>query len=253
VDFSGAGDGEFFEQAFRMTRDGSVHIYALGEGVDDGWTWVDYGWIIEASSGRTVWSMDDRNTFYAGGADKNRMFDGMVELAAGDYVLFYVTDDSHSAEDYNAAAPFEPEAWGLQLFAEGNVQLLDTGEIREPEGTLVSISRVRDNDRVRERFTLDEETLVEIYAVGEGAGREMYDFGWIRDLDSRKVVWEMEYRDTDHAGGAQKNREVRDRVTLPAGEYEVIYETDGSHSFGDWNDRQPDNPLMWGITVRVAG
>jgi hypothetical protein len=63
----------------------------------------------------------------------------------------------------------------------------------------------------------------------------------------------MEYRDTDHAGGAQKNREVRDSITLPAGEYEVIYETDGSHSFGDWNDRQPDNPLMWGITVRVAG
>jgi hypothetical protein len=252
VDFSGAGDDEFFEQAFRMNRDGVVHVYALGEGVDDGWTWVDYGWIIEASSGEAVWSMDDRNTFYAGGADKNRMFDGAVELPAGDYILFYVTDGSHSAEDWNSAAPFEPGAWGLQLFAEGDVQLLDADEIREAEGTLVSITRVRDNDRVRERFALDRETEIEIYAVGEGAGREMYDYGWIRDLDSRRVVWEMEYRDTEHAGGAQKNREVRDSITLPAGEYEVIYETDGSHSFGDWNDRQPDNPLMWGITVRAA-
>ena len=252
IDFSRAGDDEFFEQAFRMTRDGTVHIYALGEGVDDGWTWVDYGWIIEASTGETVWTMDDRNTFYAGGADKNRMFDGAVELDAGDYILFYVTDSSHSEEEWNSAAPFEPHAWGLQLFAEGNVQLLDADEIREAEGTLVSITRVRDHDRVRERFTLDRDTEVEIYAVGEGAGRQMYDYGWIRDLDSRRVVWEMEYRDTDHAGGAQKNREVRDRITLPAGEYEVIYETDGSHSFGDWNDRQPANPLMWGITVRVA-
>jgi hypothetical protein len=117
---------------------------------------------------------------------------------------------------------------------------------------LVSITRVRDHDRVRERFTLDRETELEIHAVGEGAGREMYDYGWIRDLDSRRIVWEMDYRDTEHAGGAQKNREVREVITLPAGDYEVIYETDGSHSFGDWNDRQPDNPLMWGITVRVA-
>jgi hypothetical protein len=103
---------------------------------------------------------------------------------------------------------------------------------------------------VRERFQLDRATDVEIYALGEGSGNEMYDFGWIRDLDSRRIVWEMDYRDTEHAGGAQKNREVRDRVKLEAGEYEVIYETDGSHSFGDWNDRQPDNPLMWGITLR---
>jgi hypothetical protein len=253
VDFSRAGDDEFFEQAFRMQRDGTVHIYALGEGVDDGWTWVDYGWIIEASTGRTVWTMDDRNTFYAGGADKNRMFDGSVSLPAGDYILFYVTDGSHSWDEYNDAAPFEPDAWGLQLFAEGGaVALLDSDEIAQPEGMLVSITRVRDHDRVRERFTLDRETELEIHAVGEGAGREMYDYGWIRDLDSRRIVWEMDYRDTEHAGGAQKNREVRDVITLPAGDYEVIYETDGSHSFGDWNDRQPDNPLMWGITVRVA-
>jgi len=252
IDFSRAGDDEFFEQAFRLARAGDVHIYALGEGVDDGWTWVDYGWIIDATTGETVWSMDDRNTFYAGGADKNRMFDGTVSLPAGDYIVFYSTDSSHSAEDFNSAAPFEPDAWGLQLFADGNVQLLDMGDIAEAEGVLVSITRVRDHDRVRERFTLDSSTEIEIYALGEGAGREMYDYGWIRDLDSRRAVWEMDYRDTEHAGGAQKNRQVRERITLPAGEYEVIYETDGSHSFGDWNDRQPDNPLMWGITVRVA-
>jgi hypothetical protein len=252
IDFSGAGDDEFFEQAFRMKRDGRVHVYALGEGVDDGWTWVDYGWIVDAKSGKTVWSMTDRNTFYAGGADKNRMFDGGVELTRGDYVLFYVTDGSHSREEFNAAAPFEPDAWGLQLFAGDELELLAADEIEQPEGVLVSITRVRDNDRVRERFTLDRETRVEVHAVGEGAGDEMYDFGWIRELEGRRVVWEMDYRDTDHAGGAQKNREVREVISLPPGEYEVIYETDGSHAFGDWNDRQPDNPLMWGITVRRA-
>ncbi len=252
IDFSGARDDEFFEQAFRMASAGEVQIYAIGEGVDDGWEWVDYGWIIDATSGETVWTMDDRNTFYAGGADKNRMFDGTVALAKGDYVVFYVTDDSHSAEEFNSAAPFDSDAWGLQLYAEGGVQLLDSDEIQEAQGMLVSITRVRDHDRVRERFTLERETKLEVHAVGEGAGREMYDYGLIRDLDSRRIVWEMDYRDTEHAGGAHKNREQRDRITLPAGEYEVLYETDGSHSFGNWNDRQPDNPLLWGITVRIA-
>ena len=32
----------------------------------------------------------------------------------------------------------------------------------------------------------------------------------------------------------------------------VQYETDGSHSFGDWNAAPPDDPEMWGITVYRA-
>jgi hypothetical protein len=32
----------------------------------------------------------------------------------------------------------------------------------------------------------------------------------------------------------------------------VKYETDGSHSFGDWNAAPPDDPEMWGITVYRA-
>ena len=253
IDFSRARDDEFFEQAFRLERPARVQIYAIGEGVDDGWTWVDYGWIIDARTRETVWEMDDRNTHPAGGAEKNRVFDGTLSLPAGDYVAFYITDDSHAWEDWNAGAPFDPDAWGLQLYdPEGAVRLLDADQIRRGEGVLVSMTRVRDDERLRERFTLDAETELEIHCVGEGLGGEMYDYGWIRDLDSRRVVWEMEYDDTDHAGGASKNREVYARVTLPAGEYEAVYETDGSHSFGDWNDSRPNDPLSWGLTVRRA-
>ena len=38
-------------------------------------------------------------------------------------------------------------------------------------------------------------------------------------------------------------------VRLPAGRYELRYETDGSHAYGDWNDDPPDDPEGWGITV----
>ena len=255
IDFSRARDDDFHEQAFRLSRETALHVYAIGEGVDDGWTWVDYGWILDASTRETVWEMDDRNTDPAGGAAKNRMFDGVVTLPAGDYVAFYVSDDSHSWEEFNAAAPFDPQAWGMQISAAepsgaSAVSLIDRDDVARASGMLVDITRMRDDDRERVRFTLDRATEVEIFAVGEGDHDRMYDYGWIRDLDSRRVVWEMDYRDTDHAGGASKNRMQRDRMTLPAGEYEAVYETDGSHAFGDWNMNRPDDPLSWGMTVR---
>ncbi len=56
----------------------------------------------------------------------------------------------------------------------------------------------------------------------------------------------------DHAGGTDKNRMVKTEITLEPGEYEVIYESDGSHSFSHWNDSPPKDPLNWGVTVSMA-
>jgi hypothetical protein len=41
-------------------------------------------------------------------------------------------------------------------------------------------------------------------------------------------------------------------VSLVAGSYSLHYETDGSHSFDDWNAAPPRDPEAWGATVRVA-
>ena len=70
--------------------------------------------------------------------------------------------------------------------------------------------------------------------------------------ETGKVVWEMTWRKTDPAGGADKNREVTDIITLEPGTYEVRYESDGSHSFNDWNAAPPRHPRDWGITVTIA-
>lgn len=251
IDFSRVRDDEFFEQHFRLANEADVRVYALGEMDTDGWAFYDYGWIADASSGETVWEMDDRNTYPAGGAEKNRVFDGSVRLPAGDYIAFYVSDDSHSYEDWNAAAPFDEEAWGMTIAASG-IQMVEARDVQKVAGVLVSLVRMRDHDRARERFELDDETEVEIYALGEGLDGEMHDYGYIRNRDTGRTIWEMEYRDTDHAGGARKNREQHDTLSLEPGRYEVIYLTDGSHSFEGWNDRRPDDPMSWGIVVRLA-
>jgi hypothetical protein len=246
-------DSQYLEQAFRIRKKGTVQIYALGE-YGNG-EFADHGWIESAGDERVVWEMTRRNTDHAGGAEKNRMFDGSVELEPGEYRAIYLTDNSHSFREWNSDAPFDREAWGLTLFAGSlkatDVELISQADAAKDGETLVQLTRVGDDERVRESFTLDKESSVRIYALGEGVDGEMYDYGYIVDEDN-DVVWEMDFRRTRHAGGAQKNRVIDRVVKLPAGRYTVVYETDGSHSFPDWNDTQPRDPRHWGITVSVA-
>jgi hypothetical protein len=98
-----------------FTLDGptTVRIYAIGEAVGD--EMYDYGWIENAASGDTVWEMTYRTTSPAGGASKNRLFDGTVQLAAGRYVLHYRTDGSHAYRNWNADPPDDPEGWGIAV------------------------------------------------------------------------------------------------------------------------------------------
>lgn len=254
IDFSGVRDAEFFEQPFRLDRPAQLHILALGESTDGGWTWADHGWILEAKTRELVWEMDGRNTEPAGGDAKNRMFEDVVPLAAGEYVALYSSDGSHSFEEWNAAAPFEPQAWGMQIAVEPSraIELLDKEELAAREGVLADLTRVRDHEERSERFTLDRPTKVEIRAVGEGLRGEMFDYGLLRSVSGGRTVWEMDYDDTEHAGGDEKNRATRVELELAPGEYEAVYETDGSHAFGDWNSAAPRDPLSWGMTVRVV-
>jgi hypothetical protein len=81
----------------------------------------------------------------------------------------------------------------------------------------------------------------------------MYDYGWIEEAKTGKTVWEMTYHMTEHAGGAEKNRQYNGTMMLMAGEYVLRYKSDDSHSFEGWNEDPPSDPFNWGITVYDAG
>ena len=106
-------DDENPRKSFKLDRESQIRIFALGEG---GSRLVDYGWIEDAKSGKTVWEMTYRATQPAGGAAKNRRFDGVITLPAGEYVLRYESDDSHSFGSWNASPPDDPEMWGITLY-----------------------------------------------------------------------------------------------------------------------------------------
>ena len=49
-------------------------------------------------------------------SDKNRVFDGVITLPAGNYVLRYRSDGTHSYNDWNTDPPDDPESWGIAVF-----------------------------------------------------------------------------------------------------------------------------------------
>ena len=113
---------------------------------------------------------------------------------------------------------------------------------------VAELVRMRDDERARAPFRLDQDADVRVYSIGEGMGGDMYDYGWIEDVAGERV-WEMTYGATDPAGGARKNRVFDGTVHLRAGSYILRYRSDGSHNYGDWNDDPPDDPENWGITI----
>ncbi|MGD8781413.1 MAG: hypothetical protein PVH88_20915 [Ignavibacteria bacterium] len=252
VDLSRMGDDEYESQGFKLDKDMDLRILCLGERSSRN-NMADYGWIIDAVTRETVWEMKAKLTDHAGGGEKNRMIDEVVRFDKGEYIAYYVTDDSHSYKDWNVSPPYEKNKWGLTIWVAEESDRDDVTLFNEDEFSsdkvIAAIVRVRDDRYISKKFELDEDTRVRIIAIGEGDRGEMYDYGWIKDLDRNRIVWEMTYRKTDHAGGAKKNRIIKDTIILPKGEYKLYYETDGSHSYRDWNSSPPREAERYGITL----
>jgi hypothetical protein len=243
-------DSDFRSQGFSLRKPMKLRVYAVGEGSDR--IMHDYGWIQDAATHEIVWEMDYRDTGHAGGANKNRVIDEIIELGKGNYIACAATDGSHSYNDWNASPPYDRKRWGLTLMiADGSRNDIAEYDEEEDKSVLARIVGVGDNERKGERFTLERDTKVRIYALGEGSRGEMYDYAWIEDDRTGRVVWEMTYRMTDHAYGARKNRVYNDTISLDAGEYIVFYETDDSHSFDGWNATPPADRWSWGVTIRT--
>lgn len=241
------GDDELRSQAFRLRRAAEVRIHALGEGRNE---LSDYAWILDAGTRRRVWTMIWSETRDAGGSDKNRLFDGNIKLPAGNYILYYVSDGSHSFGNWNSSPPAEPENWGVTLFPASSRDAGAFAPFESPRvDVLAELLRVRSNRDWHSTFVLEKPTLVRIHAIGEASGNEIVDRGWIEDGKTGRTVWEMSYATTEHAGGGEKNRLYDGTIRLPPGRYRLHFKTDDSHSYGDWNTDPPDDPDSWGIAV----
>jgi hypothetical protein len=250
-----AGENENTTRGFTLSKPIDLRIYAIGEQTpgDDA---VDMAWIIDAKTRKRVWDMQDSRTTTAGGAEKNIKFDGIVSLPAGAYILHYMTDDSHSMIDWNAEPPRDPLNYGVSLIARSpeDRSLLSLTEVTEEKNIILQMVKIGDDEYRTQNFTLRKDASVRVYAIGErGSRREMADYGWIINARTREKVWTMDVSKTEYAGGTNKNRLLDEVITLPKGTYTVGYQSDDSHSYGDWNDNPPYDPGHWGITLYGEG
>ncbi|MBN2707569.1 MAG: hypothetical protein JXR46_00880 [Calditrichaceae bacterium] len=242
------GDYAYKEQMFSISRPTRLRIYALGEGRSG--DMFDYAWITNAQNGKIVWKMEYKETKHAGGASKNRLFEDIIKLDSGEYIVHYQSDDSHSYEEWNNKKPQNPEMWGITLYPVGDRNAISLeAEEKVRNNIIAQIVRVGDDEHIRKEFYIDEKTEVRVYCIGEGDSDEMYDYGWIEQAETGRKVWKMKYKHTDHAGGAQKNRVADKVITLEEGKYRIHYRSDDSHSFYEWNDKAPYDQKNWGITL----
>lgn len=113
VTLSSVGNEERVKSAFTLREESRLHVRAVGEITISGR--YDYAWIEKVDSGEIVWEMSWQNTQPAGGADKNRLYDGLVTLGPGQYIVHYRTDFSHAYGDFGDEAPTDPQAWGVRI------------------------------------------------------------------------------------------------------------------------------------------
>ncbi len=252
---TGAGEKVRVRTGLQVKNPVTVGIYCIGE-MGNNRHVSDYGWIINLKTRERVWEMEKRNCTPAGGAKKNIVYDGTISLVPGAYVLNYITDDSHSAADWNAAPPDDPLNYGITLYLmepKDSVSIsLTSGE--EKDEALLRLTGMGADEFRSATFTLKKESSLRIYALGERmySRSAMADHGWIINARTREKVWTMDPDRTEPAGGDEKNRMSDDIVTLPAGTYTVFYSTDGSHSYNDWNSDPPIDEEHWGITIYAA-
>ncbi|MBP6875983.1 MAG: hypothetical protein KBD56_07935 [Candidatus Eisenbacteria bacterium] len=235
-----------------VSRPVQLRVLAIGEYVADAQGFADGAWILDCSTFERVWEMTLLNTAEAGGARKNRMFDGTIALAPGRYLATCVSDDSHSYENWNSQPPYDPESWGLTIFRDPANPSAVAVTIDPLEKNLIArIDRVGDSEFRTAEFVLKHEARLGIRAFGEwseSSDRQL-DFGWIEDARTLEQVWTMESNRGAYASGDSRNRIVEESLRLPPGFYRVAYVSDNAHSFAGWHNRGPFEPSAWGIRV----
>ena len=257
VSFTPASDNKYFRQSFYVTEDINVRIYAIGEFANYDETGNDFGWIVNANTKEKIWEMQRSDTEHAGGGEKNRKVDEIIEIPQGEYIAYYVSDGSHSFGGWNDSSPFDPYFWGLSILAPSSDfnRSLITLTTESPDNTMIiNLVGIENDQLVSQGFKLNRKTDVRLYVVGESdySLERMADFGWIISAESRGLIWTMEVDETERAGGHFKNRMVDRILTLDPGNYIVYYYSDDSHSFNHWNESPPYDPDNWGITVHNA-
>ena len=139
---------------------------------------------------------------------------------------------------------FEYKSWESRFSELGDLradkEIIDRLAIAE-------IIDVENGTEKEHNFSVDGNTPIQIYAIGEGQNNEMWDYGWITSV-TKGVVWKMDYEKSTHAGGSLTNRKIDTTIVLVEGDYILHYKTDPGHAYLSWTSPPPKS-WFWGIKI----
>ena len=162
------GDSEFIKTGFMLSKSGKLRIYSLIEQPGKNEPPNPNSRIINMETRERVWEIDKWDTEYAGATEKNQLFNDEVKFEKGKYVLYVVTDGSHSYEEFNASPPYDPINWGITIlpgegFDKSSFSIIDvTGR----GDAAIELTKSRNNDFQEQSFEIKSKTKLRIYANG---------------------------------------------------------------------------------------
>jgi len=111
------------------------------------------------------------------------------------------------------------------------------------------LKEVGDSANVNLDFQIVKPRNYLVVSCGEGNSNseDLFDYGWISDVNGKEIWSGKKYNANFHLGGGIKNRMKIDMLYLTPGNYSLNYKSDDSHSFKSWNADQPTYLDLWGI------
>jgi len=242
---------ENLEAGFSLKDNTKIRVYSIGEIRNN--SSYDIAWITNVNTNKIAWKASRENSSFAGGGSKNYLVDEKIELQKGSYILHYISDDSHSFEEWNVLPPDDPQFWGVTIWADTDKDKNNVIPFREEDiiKPLIDFTKVRDDKFLSQGFSLNKDAEFSLLCIGEGNDHEeLRDYGWIINADTKEVIWSMNNNSNiKHAGGSKKNVMVEETINLDKGNYVAFYSTDDSHSYEDWNASSPFQREKWGLTI----
>jgi len=91
---------------------------------------------------------------------KNLLYDEVISLPAGSYILNYSSDDSHSARRWNSMPPNDIQFWGVTIWPATAKDAANVSPFKAPKTLtpLVDLTRVRDDELVSKGVKLEQRT-----------------------------------------------------------------------------------------------
>ncbi len=248
VSFTRVGDSENLQKGFSLKAETEISIYGIGEGVRS--EFYDFGYIYDVANNKRIWMFNSSDGSFAGGGKKNIVEHAKITLQKGSYKVHYKSDENHSFDEWNVLPPDDPQYWGIvvSLVNQGDRKNIIPFRKEDVVSPIISITKVEEEEFISQGFTLLKSIEIRVMALGEGR-KELVDYGWIENADTKEIVWKMTPENSEYAGGAKKNRIADDIIKLNAGNYIAHYITDDSHNYDDWNDKPPFDEDKWGITI----